>query len=101
MSKPNSANGFSTVTLTSQLHEAVTNSDKRWNKDHIKKFFKPRLEKPLNDSSAIAVMRRVELIDGMKVENVCGKLHLFSTVSLEAKKCLNNFLYGKKIEAAK
>ena len=84
------------VTLTTMLHDAVKTDNKKWNKDHVKAFFRTRLEKPLNDASAIAVLSRVGDLDGMALQKINGKNHVSTAISRDAKAALNKFLYGAR-----
>tara|TARA_R110000796_G_scaffold148262_6_gene265132 strand:- start:4956 stop:5234 length:279 start_codon:yes stop_codon:yes gene_type:complete len=90
-------NRYTEVTLTSQAYDAVKNSNTKWNKDHIKAFFRSRLNKPLDDAASIGVLNRVGILEGMSMEVIDGKKHVFTSSSVLSKRLLANFLYGRPI----
>ena len=84
------------MTLTEMLHAEIKQDNKKWNKDHVKAFFKSRLQKPLNDASAIAVLDRASKFPGMAMDKINGRNHCYTAISKESKKALHKFLYGKE-----
>tara|TARA_R110000796_G_scaffold64465_2_gene149405 strand:+ start:6667 stop:6960 length:294 start_codon:yes stop_codon:yes gene_type:complete len=89
------AGGNSHTTLTSVLYDAVKASNRRWHKDHVVTFFRNRLEMPINKTSAAAVLMRVGALEGITLENINGKNHIYPSVSSESRMCLERFLYGR------
>tara|TARA_R110000772_G_scaffold42318_1_gene98319 strand:- start:19050 stop:19328 length:279 start_codon:yes stop_codon:yes gene_type:complete len=90
-------NKYSDVTLTTQAYNAVKNSNTKWNKDHIKAFFRSRINKPLDDAASIGVLNRVSILEGISMEVINGKKHVFTSSSTLSKKLLANFLYGRPV----
>ena len=84
------------MTLTEMLHAEIKRDNKKWNKDHVKAFFKSRLQKPLNDESANGLLHRVSKLPGMTTHKINGRNHCYTAISQETKKALHKFLYGKE-----